>query len=120
CRRLLAGHTLECVESIDEATSLLKDASFDLIVCTMLFDESRMLDLLRLVKREKQTQSIPFVCVRIVETKLDDPRLLKSLQASCSALGAAGFFDFHQYKFDPELQLVNDIESCLPNGSRQR
>jgi hypothetical protein len=46
--RVLAGHDLVCPDTIARAEQFLHTHEFDLIVCTVLFDDSRMFDLLRM------------------------------------------------------------------------
>ena len=60
--RILAGHELACAETVRQAEELLRGQRFDLILCTIVFDESRMFELLELAKSNPQWQSIPFAC----------------------------------------------------------
>src|SRR5204862_6742334 len=69
--RLLAGHALSCPDTLAQAERLLRDRPFDMIVCTVFFDESRMFDLLRLAKSRPGWERIPFVCVRLRRHVLD-------------------------------------------------
>ena len=48
--RILAGHELSRAETMAQAEQFLHERTFDLIIGTIVFDESRMFDLLRLVK----------------------------------------------------------------------
>src|SRR5688500_14398082 len=63
--RILAGHELACAETMAQAEQLLRERTFDLILCTIVFDESRMFDLLRLAKSRPEWQPIPFVAARV-------------------------------------------------------
>src|SRR5256885_14320992 len=61
--RILAGHQLSGPQTMDEAELLLREGHhFDLIVCTVFFDESRMFDLLRLAKSTPEWRRGPLVC----------------------------------------------------------
>ncbi|HEY3391858.1 MAG TPA: hypothetical protein VGK58_04080 [Lacipirellulaceae bacterium] len=110
--RVLAGHKLVCPETIARAEELLCADQFDLIVCTVLFDESRMFDLLRMAKSRHEWQQIPFVCVRVRHDVLSDRIAREAVAFTCHALGAAAFLNSPDYKDDLELRQA--IERHLP------
>lgn len=62
----------------------------DLIVCTVMFDESQMFDFLRLAKSRHQWQHIPFVVVRVRPQILDSKEALEGVAFTCRALGSVG------------------------------
>ena len=39
--QLLAGHELSCTETMAQAEPFLRERTFDLIICTIVFDESK-------------------------------------------------------------------------------
>lgn len=82
-------------DTIDAALKSSKSAN--MIVCVIHFDDSRMFDLLRLVKADSQSRSIPFLCYRDLGNELP-ATLFESLEIACKALGAAGFVDVHRLK----------------------
>jgi hypothetical protein len=43
-KRILAGHEICCAETMAQAEQLLREQMFDLIICTIAFDESRMFE----------------------------------------------------------------------------
>src|SRR6059058_5449232 len=59
--RILAGHELSCAETMAQAEQFLRERTFDLIICTIVFDESKMFDLLQLAKSVPEWHRIPFV-----------------------------------------------------------
>ena len=63
--RLLADHDLFCAETMTRAELLLRERTYDLIICTIAFDESKMFDFLRAAKSRLECQRIPFVCARV-------------------------------------------------------
>src|SRR5207302_11513103 len=63
--RILAGHELACAETMAQGEQLLRERAFDLIICTIVFDESKMFDFLRLAKSTLEWQRIPFICARV-------------------------------------------------------
>jgi hypothetical protein len=70
-KRILAGHELVYAGTMDEAEQFLDRPTFDLIVCTIAFDDSRMFDFLRLAKSKAKWARIPFVCARVRRATLD-------------------------------------------------
>jgi hypothetical protein len=114
--RVLAGHELACAETVAQAEQLLCEHTFDLIVCTIVFDESRMFDLLRIAKSRPEWRKIPFVCAKVRPHILDDPLALEGVAFTCRALGAATFFDVTNYQADPDRELRNAIEGFLKSG----
>ena len=115
-KRILAGHELCCAETMAQAEQLLQERTFDLIICTIAFDESRMFDLLRLVKANPEWRPVPFVCARVIADILRSPSALESAAFTCRALGAEVFLDIANYEVDPESQMRHAIERLLPHA----
>lgn len=115
CAKILAGHKLVFVHTIKEALQQLRRNHFDLILCTMIFDESRMLDFLSKVKANEQWQRIPFICFRCVHAKLEvaNPALIESAKSASAGLGAAAFLNIDNYDNFEEIR--TEIEKHLPN-----
>ena len=111
--RMLAGHELSCADTMAQAEALLRERRFDLIVCTILFDESRMFDFLRLAKSSLEWRRIPFVCARVRPHVLRSPTALEAIAFTSQALGAAAFLDVARYPVAPERQMRAAIERLL-------
>ena len=116
--RMLAGHELSFPHTLAQAEQLLRERPFDLIVCTVFFDESRMFDLLRLAKSRPEWQRIPFVCTRLRRHVLDAPIAREGVAFTCAALGAAAFLDVADYPADPEREMRAAIERLLGTAPR--
>ena len=101
--RVLAGHDLTHAQNMAEAERWLQERSFDLIVCTIIFDDSRMFDFLRLVKGNEAWKEIPFVCARVRSKTLAWKIALEGVAFTCRALGAAAFLDIAD-KTDSEMR----------------
>ena len=114
--RMLTGHELSCPDTLKQAEALLRERSFDLIVCTVYFDESRMFDLLRLAKASPEWGRIPFVCARLRPHVFNAPIALEAVAFTCKALGAAAFLNVADYP-DPEREIRAAIERLLATGS---
>src|SRR5207244_9196392 len=91
--RVLAGHELSCAETMAQAEQFLRERTFDLIICTIVFDESKMFDFLRHAKSSPAWQRIPFVCIRARAHVLRSPTALEAAGFTCRELGAAAFLD---------------------------
>jgi CheY-like chemotaxis protein len=112
--RILAGHELACAQTLAQAEQLLRGQSFDLIICTIVFDESRMFDLLELAKSNPRWQQIPFACARVRAHILrSPPTALRAAALTCRELGAQAFLDIADYSVDPEREMRDAIERLL-------
>src|SRR3954469_25236068 len=77
--RIIAGHESSFAETMAQGEQLLRERTFDLIICTIVFDESKMFDFLRLAKSRPEWQRIPFICARV------RAHVLRSVTASATA-----------------------------------
>jgi len=107
--RVLAGHDLVCAETISQTVGFLADGRVDLIVCTVVFDESKMFELLRVVKAAPEWRSIPFVCARVRPHILRSQTSLEAAALTCRMLGADAFLDIADYPGDPEREMRSAI-----------
>lgn len=85
--------------TFSEAELLLQtgERNFDLILCGVHFDDSRMFDLAALVQRVACTTFGPLVIFRDLNSQLD-AAFFRSIQLSADVLGAAGFVDLFDLK----------------------
>ena len=81
------------VITMEEAFEALKaEPRPDLILSTLAFDESRMIEFLQAVKRDRRLRSIPFYCCRVVRGIITDD-LVGKMTAVCKECGAEDFID---------------------------
>ena len=82
------------VRTMAEAFEVLESEprQVDLIVSTLAFDESRMIEFLQAVKRDRKLREIPFFCCRVVRGVISDG-LMEKMAAVCKACGAEDFVD---------------------------
>lgn len=118
-QRMLPDHELSCPDTLSQAERLLHESPFDLIVCTVFFDESRMFDLLRLTKSKAEWARIPFVCVRLRRHVLDAPIAREGVAFTCQALGAAAYLDVADHGADPEREMGAAIERFLHTAPQE-
>jgi hypothetical protein len=111
--RILAGHDHFCAETMKRAEQFLRERTFDLIICTVVFDESKMFDLLQVAKSSSEWQKIPFVCARIRSHVLRSQAAQQAAAVTCRELGAAAFLNIADYPVDPERELGDAIERLL-------
>ena len=111
--RILAGHELSSAQTMAAAERLLREQTFDLIICTIVFDESRMFDLLRLVKSRPQWQGIPFIGARVRVNVIRAASAMTAAALTFEELGAAAFLNISDYKVEPEREMREAIERFL-------
>jgi hypothetical protein len=111
--RILAGHELFYAETMALAEQHLRERMFELIICTIAFDESRMFDFLRLAKSKPEWQRIPFVCARVRSHIVRSTAALQSAAFTCQALGAEAFLNIADYHVDPEREMRDSMERFL-------
>lgn len=112
-QRMLAQHELRCPEGLAQAERWLHEQLFDLIVCSVSFDESRMFDLLRLVRSRVEWQRTPFVCARLRANVLDSRVAREGVAFTCRALGAAAYLDIADFGLEAESGMQAALERFL-------
>ena len=117
--RMLGGHELSCADTLVQARQFLREGTFELIICTIAFDESKMFDLLRLVKSKPELQQTPFVAARVRPHIIRSPAVLRGVAFTCETLGAEAFLDIADYQVDPEREMREAIERLLATRSRR-
>ena len=115
--RILAGHELSCAETMAQAEQFLSERTLDLIICTIVFDDSKMFDLLRLAKSTPEWQRVPFVAGRVRAHILRSPTAVRTVAFTCRTLGAEAFLDISDYHVDPEGEMREAIERFLDTTS---
>jgi CheY-like chemotaxis protein len=111
--RILEGQDIVYAETLEQAEQNLRERRFDLILCTILFDDSRMFDLLRFAKSTPKCQQTPFACARVRQQTLNSPVALEGIAFTCKALGAAVFLDIANYHVEPHREMREAIETLL-------
>jgi CheY-like chemotaxis protein len=84
----------------------------DLIVATLAFDDSRMIEFLQAVKRDRNLRHIPFFCCRVVQGIVTD-RLTGKMAAICKECGAEDFVDVANL---PRDAATKTIKAMLAGG----
>jgi CheY-like chemotaxis protein len=77
-----SGAALTFCTSVEEAESLLGKTRYDLILCTLQFDGSRWADLLRRVKANAASRTVPFLILKVTQGVLSDTIIESSLKAA--------------------------------------
>ena len=98
-KRILAGHELTVTASVDQAKSELQKREFALIVLGVHFDESRMFELLRLVRTYKTNQLTPVVCMLTTVSRLSNVAI-EGLDHAVKAMLANAFLNLHRFPDD--------------------
>ena len=96
-----------------DAFKILERERVDLIVSTIAFDESRMLDFLQAVKQASSTRGIPFLCSRVLASVIRD-NLVAAMAAACKESGACDFVDIARLPPDTAQDVLRSaVEGCL-------
>ncbi len=114
----LLGSEVDTVaaRSMREALRHLQ-ADPDLIMCNVRFDESRMLELLQVVKASAPTRDKPFVCFRLTPAP---PAWEHDIEVAVLAIGGTAFVDLSSLErrrgHDAAVRQLRDIVlSHLPH-----
>jgi hypothetical protein len=116
--RILSGHEFICAETVGQGEHSLARQRCDLIVCTVVFDDSRMFEFLQVVKASEAWRDIPFVCARVRPNVAFSPVALEAVRFTCRTLGAEAFLDIEDYKVVPEREMRNALEQFLKPPAR--
>lgn len=85
----------------------------DAILCTLLFDESRMFDFLKDLKDNPETATIPFITCRAIASQLPED-VIKKLDIVSMSFGAVMFLDFLLlFEQGRQSEAVPLIKKCL-------
>jgi hypothetical protein len=91
-RDCLPGHDLTFVRNMSEAVRALRHDGFQLVVISLEFDESRMLELLQYVRALGHYRDVPVVCVHTEYLNLTEA-VLRNIDVAVKALGGLGFLN---------------------------
>lgn len=105
--RALLGdeHEIVLVHSVQQARALIETEKFDLIVCSTLFDDSRMFEFLWATKQERRLRQQPFLCFKQNDSILGET--MDSLVASAAHMVGASYY------LDSNLTNDEDLKSIL-------
>ena len=99
--RILAGHRLTIPHSVEEAKKELEARQFALVVLGVMFDESRMFELLRLVRMYEANKLTPVVCMLTGSSNLSDVAI-EGLDHAVKAMLANAFLNLRKFPDDRE------------------
>jgi response regulator RpfG family c-di-GMP phosphodiesterase len=112
----LLGQQFELVEAstTKQAFESIQSHRPDGIVCTVLFDESRMLDFLKAAKADPEIAAIPFIACRAIPSYLLPEDLIRSLESVSASLEASMFLDLLRLvEQGKEAETALLIKNCL-------
>jgi hypothetical protein len=85
----------------------------DLIISTIAFDESQMVEFLQAVKRDAELSRIPFLCSRVLPGVLPD-HLVDGMRGVCKQCGAVDLLDVARLPLEKARSAFRTaVRSCL-------
>jgi PleD family two-component response regulator len=99
--RILAGHRLTIPKSVDEAKARLEAREFALVILGVHFDESRMFELLRLVRVYDRNKLTPVVCMLSGASRMSEVGI-EGLDHAVKAMLANAFLNLNKFPDDAE------------------
>jgi CheY-like chemotaxis protein len=96
---ILPGYDLVFVRTLDQAQQALARAHFGLVLIGVHFDESRMFELLRLVRTYEVNELTPVVCMLTSESRLSDVAI-EGLDHAVKAMLANAFLNLNKFPDD--------------------
>ena len=97
--RILAGHRLTIPKSVDEAKARLQARAFALVILGVHFDESRMFELLRLVRIYDKNKLTPVVCMLAGPSRMSEVGI-EGLDHAVKAMLANAFLNLNKFPDD--------------------
>jgi CheY-like chemotaxis protein len=97
--RILAGHEFTVPKSVEQAKAELQSREFAMIILGVHFDESRMFELLRLVRTYEVNELTPVVCMLTSESRLSDVAI-EGLDHAVKAMLANAFLNLNKFPDD--------------------
>lgn len=98
-RRILQGHELTVAAHVEEAKAELQKREFDMVILGVHFDESRMFELLRLVRTFPMNQLTPVVCMLTAPSRLSDVAI-EGIDHAVKAMLANAFLNLSRFPDD--------------------
>lgn len=113
-RRILAGYTLQVVSTVDDARAALRQRNLDLVFVGARFDDSRMFDLIDVVRNELAEKKIPIVAAIIAPTKLG-AQAIQGLGHSVKVFGASLFVNLNDFPDDAvgNARMRVIVDACI-------
>lgn len=103
-------HEIVTVDTVERAATAIQKQDFDLIICGTQFDDSRMFDLLREVKQDKQHKPRPFICFRDTRSTFGE-QIESGVFTAAKIVGAACYLDGIEMS---DNELLTAVEAYLP------
>ena len=99
--RILKGHEVARVRTVEEAARKLEAHEYAMVILCVTFDESRMFELLRLVRTFDCNRTTPVVCVLGAESRLSDVAV-EGLDHAVKAMLANAFMNLQKFPDDEQ------------------
>lgn len=98
-RLALEGYVDIIVSSSLEDASRQIGKELDAVLCSVNFDDSRMFDLLQLLKQDSATRKIPFICLHTLDSALSTT-CIRMTERAVALMGGDGFIELSGWRRD--------------------
>lgn len=98
--RILEGHDLQIVHSIDEAKRALDRDRIELIFVGARFDDSRMFEFLDFLRKHLEHRKIPLAAAIVIPTVMT-PETISGLAHTSKIYGASLFVNLNDFPDEP-------------------
>ncbi len=111
----LQGYDLFAVGTTQGALRLLAENGFDMIICGIHFDDSRMIELFQAVRKDPRHKDIPLIAFRAIPAEHEE-LLRDSVTTLGKTLGVNSYIELDAYVNSPDraASLRKAIEASLP------
>lgn len=93
-----AEFSLVFCHTVDDALNTIDD-DIDAVICGTNFDESRMFELLRHVKGNRKTRTLPVICMKVFGGVLHEGSYA-GVEKAVELLEAAAYVDFTRWRLE--------------------
>src|SRR5688572_17737466 len=119
--RMLDGVVdVTAVHTIENAVKVLErdSGSLDLIICTIAFHESRMVEFLHQVKQTPSFSAIPFLCCRLFRSVISD-RSMSGMATACKESGAVDLLDIAKLPESAAHAVLQNVVMAYVRGEQR-
>lgn len=109
----LDGYNLVVAKDFEHSLKLIEEYEIDLFVIGILFDDSKAMELIKVIRLDAQKQHVPIVVTRFMPSQYEE--MLCHVMDTMKALGTVSYYfeaDYQQSSVKKRLRKL--VEAYLP------